>query len=36
MIASKIGELIECYQEYHAKSVGKKVGEFLIAAQVKS
>jgi hypothetical protein len=36
LIASKICELLRSYQEYPAKSVGKKREEFLIAALVKS
>jgi hypothetical protein len=35
-IASQIDELLESYQDYAAKSVGKQGGEFLIAALVKS
>jgi hypothetical protein len=36
MIASKIGESLESYQEYPAKSVGKQGKEFRIAALEKS
>jgi hypothetical protein len=36
LIASEIGELLESYQEYPAKSVGKQGDELLIAALVKS
>jgi hypothetical protein len=36
LIASQINELLESYQDYSAKSVGKQGGEFLIAALVKS
>jgi hypothetical protein len=35
LIASTIGEFLESYQEYPAKSVGKQEGEFLIVVLVK-
>jgi hypothetical protein len=36
VIASKIGELLGSYQEYPAKLVGKRGGDFLIAVLVIS
>jgi hypothetical protein len=36
LIGSKIGELLQSYQEYLAKSVFKQRKEFLIAAQEKN